>query len=112
MIPEFIGRLPIHACINELTEEELYRVLIEPKNALLKQYRKQYLYSGVDLQFTNGAIKEIAKMASQEKTGARSLRGILAKIMNPITFELVDHKGGSITVDENIVRGGFVPEAA
>jgi ATP-dependent Clp protease ATP-binding subunit ClpX len=112
MIPEFIGRLPIHACINELTEDELYRVLVEPKNALLKQYRKQYLYSGVDLQFTNGAIKEIAKMASQEKTGARSLRGILAKIMNPITFELVDHKGRIITVDENTVRGGFIPEAA
>jgi ATP-dependent Clp protease ATP-binding subunit ClpX len=112
MIPEFIGRLPIHACINELTEDELCRVLTEPKNALLKQYRKQYLYSGVDLQFTDGAIKEIARRASEEKTGARSLRGILAKIMNPITFELVDHKGGSITVDENIVRGGFIPEAA
>jgi ATP-dependent Clp protease ATP-binding subunit ClpX len=112
MIPEFIGRLPVHACIQDLSEEELCHVLTEPKNALLKQYRKQYLYAGVDLRFTDEAIREIASLASKEKTGARSLRGILSRIMNPITFELLDYKGKSVVVDEKVVRGNSMPEAA
>jgi ATP-dependent Clp protease ATP-binding subunit ClpX len=113
MIPEFIGRLPIQTCINELSEEELHRVLTEPKNALLKQYRKQFLYAGVDLKFTDSAIAEIAKMASKEKTGARSLRGIVSKIMTPITFDLSDYKNSTIVVDEKIVKGEkSLPKAA
>ena len=112
MIPEFVGRLPVHACIQELSEAELCKVLTEPKNALLKQYQKQYLYADVDLKFTECAVKEIANLASKEKTGARSLRSVLSKIMNPITFELSDRKGGSIVVDGSVVRGDSVPEAA
>lgn len=112
MIPEFIGRLPVHARIQELTEDELCHVLTEPKNALLKQYRKQYMYSDVDLEFSDDAIREIAKMASAEKTGARALRAILANIMNPITFRLSEHKGGKILVDARVVRGECLPEAA
>jgi ATP-dependent Clp protease ATP-binding subunit ClpX len=112
MIPEFIGRLPVHACIQELSEDELCKVLTEPKNALLKQYKKQYLYSGVDLQFTQGAVREIAKMACREKTGARSLRGVLAKIMNPITFDLPELKEKTIVVDEFVVKGDAMPKAA
>jgi ATP-dependent Clp protease ATP-binding subunit ClpX len=112
MIPEFIGRLPVQARIQELSEEELCHVLTEPKNALLRQYRKQYMYSDVDLDFTEDAVREIARMASNEKTGARALRGILAKIMNPITFELSDYKGGKIVVDARVVRGEILPEAA
>jgi ATP-dependent Clp protease ATP-binding subunit ClpX len=105
MIPEFIGRLPVQACINELSEEELCHVLTEPKNALLKQYRKQFLYAGVQLDFTPGAVKEIAKIAALEKTGARALRGVVSKIMNPITFDLIDYKNSTIVIDEKIVRG-------
>lgn len=112
MIPEFIGRLPIHACIQDLSEKELCKVLTEPKNALLKQYQKQYLYAGVDLKFTEEAVGEIAKIASKEKTGARSLRGVLAKIMNPITFDISDRKGGSVVVDAAVVQGSSIPEAA
>lgn len=112
MIPEFIGRLPVQAYVNELSEEELCHVLTEPKNALLKQYRKQFLYSGVDLEFTPGAVKEIARQAAREKTGARALRGIVSKLMNPITFDLVDHKGSKIIVDEKIARGERISEAA
>jgi len=112
MIPEFIGRLPVHACIGDLSEDELCHVLTEPKNALLKQYRKQYLYSGVDLQFTEKAVREIARLASKEKTGARSLRGILSKIMNPITFDLPEYKGKFIVVDELVVKGESMPKAA
>lgn len=105
MIPEFIGRLPIQACINELSREELYHVLTEPKNALLKQYKKQFLYSGVNLEFTDGAIWELARVASEQKTGARALRGIVSKIMSPIIFDLGDNKNSTIVIDEGLVRG-------
>jgi ATP-dependent Clp protease ATP-binding subunit ClpX len=112
MIPEFVGRLPVHACVEELSEDQLVQVLTEPKNALLKQYRKQYLYCGVKLSFTDGAVREIARMAFREKTGARSLRGILSKVMNPITFELPTFSGGSLVVDEGVVRNADFPNAA
>lgn len=105
MIPEFIGRLPVQTCIEELSEDELCRVLTEPKNAILKQYRKQFLYAGVDLSFTKNAVKEIAKIATKEKTGARALRGVVSKIMNPIIFDLVDFKNSKIIIDDKIVRG-------
>jgi ATP-dependent Clp protease ATP-binding subunit ClpX len=105
MIPEFIGRLPVQTCLNELTEEELIHVLTEPKNAILKQYKKQFLYSGINLEFTENAIKEIAKLAIKEKTGARALRRIVSKIMNPITFELSEFKGKKLIIDEKVVRG-------
>lgn len=112
MIPEFIGRLPVHAKMHELTEEDLCHVLTEPKNALLKQYRKQFLYSGVDLSFTDDAVREIAALAIKEKTGARALRAILSRVMSPITFGLSDHKGKKIVVDANVIRGDVLPEAA
>lgn len=113
MIPEFIGRLPVQACIEELSEEELCHVLTEPKNALLKQYKKQFLYAGVNLKFTTSAVKEIARIAAKEKTGARALRGILSRIMNPITFDLVDFKNSTIVIDEKIIRGEKgLPKAA
>jgi len=116
MIPEFIGRLPIHACVGELSEDELCHVLTEPKNALLKQCKKQFLYSGVELNFTPAAIKEIAKIASKEKTGARALRGVVAKIINPIIFDLADYANFTIIIDEKFVRGedclSKIPKAA
>ena len=105
MIPEFIGRLPIQTCLSELSEDELFHVLTKPKNALLKQYKKQFLYSGVDLEFTESSVKEIAKIAIKEKTGARALRRIVTDIMNPITYELSDFKGKKIIITDKIVRG-------
>jgi ATP-dependent Clp protease ATP-binding subunit ClpX len=105
MIPEFIGRLPIHACIQELSEKEMCHVLTEPKNAILRQYRKQFLYAGVDLRFTDGAVKEMAKMAMEQKTGARALKGIVGGIMNPITFDLDNYANSTLVIDEKIVKG-------
>lgn len=105
LIPEFIGRLPVQTCLEELSEDELIHVLTEPKNALLKQYKKQFLYSGVELEFTESAIKEIAKLAIKEKTGARALRRIVSKIMNPITYELSEFKDKKLVIDDKIVRG-------
>lgn len=105
MIPEFIGRLPIQTNIETLGEDELCRVLTKPKNALLKQYRKQFLYAGIDLEFTDAAVREIAKIAIKEQTGARALRGVVSKIMMPITFDLAEFKGKKIIIDDKIVRG-------
>lgn len=105
MIPEFIGRLPVQTCLEELSENELIHVLTGPKNALLKQYKKQFLYSGIDLEFTDQAVKEIAKLAIKEKTGARALRSVVSKIMTPITFELSEFSGKKLVVDEKVVRG-------
>ena len=105
MIPEFIGRLPVQTCLEELSEEELIHVLTEPKNALLKQYRKQFLYSGIKLNFTDKAIKEIAQIAIKEKTGARALRRVVSKIMNPIIFELGNYKKDDLVIDEKIIKG-------
>jgi ATP-dependent Clp protease ATP-binding subunit ClpX len=113
MIPEFIGRLPVHAQINELSENEMCHVLTEPKNALLKQYKKQFLYANVDLKFTKGAVKEIARLAMRQKTGARALRSVVSRLMNPITFELDKYTNSTLTVDEKIVRGEKkIPKAA
>lgn len=105
MIPEFIGRLPVRTCIEELSEEQMCHVLTEPKNALLKQYRKQFLYAGVKLHFTPGAVREISRMAMAEKTGARALRGVLCNLMNPIIFDLPNYKDCKLTIDEKVVRG-------
>lgn len=105
MIPEFIGRLPVQTHIEELSETEMCHVLTEPKNALLKQYKKQFLYAGVELEFTKGAVKEIAKMAMEQKTGARALRGVVSKIMNPITFDLDRYSNSKLVIDEKIIRG-------
>ncbi len=105
MIPEFIGRLPVHANIENLSEKQLYHVLTKPKNSLLKQYMKQFLYAGIELKFTEGAIKEIAKMAIKMQTGARGLRGIVEKIMTPITFNIDSYSNSKITIDEKFVKG-------
>jgi len=105
LIPEFIGRLPVQTCLEELSENELVHVLTEPKNALLKQYKKQFLYSGIQLEFTESAIREIAKLAIKEKTGARALRSIVSKIMNPITYELSEFKEKKLVIDDKVVRG-------
>lgn len=105
MIPEFIGRLPVQTCISELSEDELCHVLTEPKNALLKQYRKQFLYSGIKIEFTESAVREIARIAAEQKTGARALRGVVSKIMSPIIFDLGQHKNSTIVIDDKIVRG-------
>ena len=114
LIPEFVGRLPTLSALGELTEEELVHVLLEPKNSLIKQYKKQYAYSDVDLEFTDSAIKQIAKFAIKEKMGARSLRRIISKIMNPITFEISKFANKTLIIDDKIINGdkSFFSKAA
>jgi len=88
MIPEFIGRLPVTATLEELDEKSLVRILTEPKNAIIKQYQKLFEYENVKLNFNEGALRTIAREAMKTKTGARGLRAILEHSMLDIMYEL------------------------
>ncbi len=88
LIPEFIGRLPVVATLDELDEEALVRILCEPKNALVKQYQKLFEMEGVTLKFTDGALAAVAGEAMKRKTGARGLRSILENAMLDVMYEI------------------------
>jgi ATP-dependent Clp protease ATP-binding subunit ClpX len=108
MIPEFVGRLPVIATLNELTEDELVSILTEPKNALLKQYKKLFDLEDVRLRFTDGALRTIAKEAIRRKSGARGLRSIMENIMLDIMYDLPSHPEiqECIINEEVILKGG------
>ena len=91
LIPEFVGRLPVVTKLNELSEEELIRILNEPRNCLIKQYQKLMQMEGVDLSFSDAAIKELASIAAQKKTGARGLRSMLEALMLDVMYEAPQH---------------------
>jgi len=91
LIPEFVGRLPVIATLNELTEEELVSILTEPKNALVKQYKKLFEMEDVRLRFTDSALKTISREALRRKSGARGLRSIMENIMLDIMYDLPSH---------------------
>ncbi len=93
MIPEFIGRLPVTTSLAELDESALIRILIEPKNAIIKQYQKLFEYEGVKLRFEEKALKRVAAEALKTKTGARGLRAILERSMLDIMYELPSLQG-------------------
>jgi ATP-dependent Clp protease ATP-binding subunit ClpX len=88
LIPEFVGRLPIVATLDELDEDALVQILKEPKNALVKQYQKLFEMDGVKLQFTEGALRAVAREALRRGTGARGLRAIMEEIMLDIMYEI------------------------
>ncbi|EEH63505.1 ATP-dependent Clp protease, ATP-binding subunit ClpX [Gleimia coleocanis DSM 15436] len=88
MIPEFIGRLPVVTSVKNLDEDDLVRVLTEPKNALVRQYQQLFVLDDVELEFTRDALREIARKANELKTGARALNSILEKTLAPIMFEV------------------------
>ncbi len=107
LIPELIGRLPILAPMEELTQGDMIRILTEPENAVLKQYQKQFAMDGAKLSFTKGAVEEIAKIAKSKKTGARALRSVVEGFMLDIMFEMSDHiaPNKEFLIDVDIVRG-------
>ena len=110
LIPEFVGRLPVVATLEELDEKALVQILTEPKNALIRQYQKLFAMEGVELEFRDGAIDEIAKKALQRKTGARGLRSIMEHALLDIMFELPSLKDVSkVVVDEEVVKGKSKP---
>jgi ATP-dependent Clp protease ATP-binding subunit ClpX len=88
MIPEFIGRLPVVTTLNELDEEDLIRILVEPKDSIIRQYKKMLELENVKLKFTEGALRAIAKSSIERKSGARGLRSILENIMLDIMYDI------------------------
>ena len=111
LIPEFIGRLPIIATLKELDKEALVKILIKPKNALVKQYEKLFQIDGVELVFEQEAIEAIVDKAIERKTGARGLRSIIEEIMRDIMYEIPSNPNiEKCTITKNTVSNGTEPE--
>ena len=110
LIPEFIGRMPIVATLDDLDEKSLIKILKEPKNSLIKQYQKLFEFENVELEFQDDALNEIAKKAISKKTGARGLRSILESILLKTMFELPELENVvKVTVDKSSVLGNTDP---
>ena len=110
LIPEFIGRLPITATLDDLDEKSLVKILLEPKNSLIKQYQELFKLEGVKLNFKDNAVKEIAVKAIKKKTGARGLRSILENVLLKTMFDIPSQENVSeVIVDMSSVRGETQP---
>jgi ATP-dependent Clp protease ATP-binding subunit ClpX len=110
LIPEFVGRIPIQTSLEELREEDLVRILQEPKNALVKQYKKLFELDEVNLTFTANSLKAIAKLAVKRKTGARGLRNVLESIMLDIMYKLPSLEGvKECVINTSVVENGMEP---
>ncbi len=110
LIPEFIGRMPIIATLNDLDEKSLIKILKEPKNSLIKQYKRLFEFENVELDFKDDGIQEIAKKAINKKTGARGLRSIIENILLKTMFDLPDMQDViKVTVDKSAVKGEKEP---
>jgi ATP-dependent Clp protease ATP-binding subunit ClpX len=110
LIPEFVGRLPILATLEDLDEDALIQILTQPKNALVKQYGRLFEMEGKDLRFTEGALKAIAKKAIERKTGARGLRSIVENMLLDTMYDLPDREDiAEVIVDEKTVLEGKLP---
>ena len=111
LIPEFIGRVPVTVALKSLDEEALVRILTEPKNALLKQYQALFDLDGVKLEFTEDAVRAVAKKAVAQKTGARGLRSILESAMMDVMFDIPsDETIGICAITEDVVNGKSAPQ--
>ena len=111
LIPEFIGRLPVLAVLDPLDEEALIDILVRPKNAVTKQYQKLFSYEGVELKFTEKALRAIAQTALKRKTGARGLRGVLETAMLDIMFDIPSKPNvKEVLIDEDVIHGNKAPK--
>jgi len=107
MIPELVGRFPVIVPFHPLTVEDIERILVEPKNSIIKQYMKLFEVEGINLVFTDGALKEIARRVDIKKVGARGLRSIIEEIMLDIMFEIPDIPSvKEVIITEETVKGG------
>ncbi len=110
LIPELVGRLPVVATLAELTEEALIQILVEPKNALIKQYSKLLEMEGAELEVRPAALHAIAKKALARKTGARGLRSIVEHSLTDVMFELPNEQNvAKVVIDENTITNGAKP---
>ncbi len=113
LIPEFVGRLPVMATLEDLDEASLVRILTEPKNALIRQYVKLFEMEDVTLKFTDGALRAIAKKAIARKTGARGLRAILEEALLDLMYDIPGQKNVTgVTITERVVEKGAEPTIA
>lgn len=109
LIPELVGRLPIIASLNEISEEDMVRILTEPKNSLVRQYTKLFAIDNVELSFEDDALLAIAAKAIKRKTGARGLRAILEEIMIDIMYELPEYSGYEVVITKDVVEANEKP---
>ena len=110
LIPEFIGRMPIIATLNDLDEKSLIKILKEPKNSLIKQYQRLFEFENVELEFKEEALGEIAKKAISKKTGARGLRSILESVLLKTMFDLPELDGVlKVTIDKSTIKNNAEP---
>jgi ATP-dependent Clp protease ATP-binding subunit ClpX len=104
MIPEFVGRIPVITTLDELTEDDLVKILVEPKNALIKQYKKLMEMEGVDLEVSEKGIRAISQEAIKRKTGARGLRAILESVMLDVMYLIPSTPNvKNVIIDENVI---------
>ncbi|MCX7052465.1 MAG: ATP-dependent protease ATP-binding subunit ClpX, partial [Proteobacteria bacterium] len=110
LIPEFVGRLPVVATLEELDEEALMSILQDPKNALTKQYKRLFDMEGAELEFREEALRAIARKAMQRKTGARGLRTIMESVLLDTMYDLPSLKGvQKVVIDELVIEGKNPP---
>ncbi len=110
LIPEFVGRLPVIATLEELGEDALLQILTEPRNALTKQYQKLFAMEDVDLEFRTEALRAVARRAMERKTGARGLRSILEGVLLGTMYDLPSQENVSkVVVDEKAISGESEP---
>jgi ATP-dependent Clp protease ATP-binding subunit ClpX len=110
MIPEFIGRLPIQVSLEDLSREDLKRIITEPKNAVLRQYQESMRLDEVELVFEEGAVEAIADKAIARNTGARGLRAIVEALMMDVMYDIPSIEGAKrVVVDRSTVEGASVP---
>ncbi|MED9787725.1 MAG: ATP-dependent Clp protease ATP-binding subunit ClpX, partial [Latilactobacillus curvatus] len=111
IIPEFIGRIPITAALEKLTEDDLVHILTEPKNALVKQYSKLMALDNVELEFTPEALHAIAHLAIERNTGARGLRSIIEEVMMDMMFDIPSREDvAKVVVTKEAVDGAANPQ--
>jgi ATP-dependent Clp protease ATP-binding subunit ClpX len=111
LIPEFVGRLPIHVALHELSKDDLTRIITEPKNSVLKQYKASLRLDDVELEFEDGAIEAIAEEAIKRKTGARGLRAIVESVMIDIMYDLPSMEGKKrVCITRDVIEKAEKPE--
>jgi len=109
LIPELVGRLPIIASLNEISEDDMVRILTEPKNSLIKQYQKLFAIDEAELNFEEDALRAIARKSIKRKTGARGLRAILEENMIDIMYELPEYAGYEVVITKEVIDDGEKP---
>lgn len=109
LIPELVGRLPIIASLNEISEDDMVRILMEPKNSIVKQYKKLFQIDDVELNIEDDALRAIAKKSIKRKTGARGLRAILEESLIDIMYELPEHSGYEVLITKDVIQSGESP---